>query len=84
VVDFAPSRRFDAFDQMWSRRRRERLVRADTVVRPGKVPSHVKGAKVYLVDGRRNDPDQLRRTLLEFESRLRTQGLVAVPLAQLR
>jgi UDP-N-acetylglucosamine:LPS N-acetylglucosamine transferase len=84
VVDFAPSRRFDAFDQMWSRRRNERLVRPDTVVRAGKVPNEVKAAKVYLVDGRRNDPDQLRRTLLQFESRLRAHGLVAAPLAQLR
>jgi hypothetical protein len=44
----------------------------------------VQAAKVYLVDGRRNDPDQLRRTLLQFESRLHKQGLVAAPLAQLR
>lgn len=84
VVDFAPSRRFDAFDQMWSRRRRERLVRPDTVIRSGRVPTRVQAAKVYLVDGRRNDPDQLRRTLLQFESRLHKQGLVAAPLAQLR
>jgi hypothetical protein len=54
------------------------------VVRAGKVPNEVKAAKVYLVDGRRNDPDQLRRTLLQFESRLRAHGLVAAPLAQLR
>jgi processive 1,2-diacylglycerol beta-glucosyltransferase len=84
VVDFVPGRRFDAFDQMWSRRRRERLVLADSVVRPGKLPKQVKAAKVYIVDGRRNDPDEVRRTLLEFQGRLHKQGLVAAPLAQLR
>lgn len=84
IVDFVPGRRFDAFDQMWSRRRRERLVQPDAVVRPGRIPARLKAAHVYLVDGRRDDPDQVRRTLLEFENRLQGRGLVAAPLAELR
>jgi hypothetical protein len=84
VVDFVPGRRFDAFDQMWSRRRGERLVQTDAVVRTGKVPEHVTAAKVYIIDGRRDDPSQVRRTLLDFQRRIQGQGLVAAPLAQLR
>lgn len=84
VVDFVPSRRFDAFDQMWAHRRRERLIAADTIVRPGHVPEQLKAGKVYVIDGRRNDPDQLRRTLLEFESRLQDEGLTVAPFAGLR
>lgn len=84
VVDFAPGRRFDAFDQMWGRQRRERLVLPDAVVRPGRVPEQVRVAKVYLLDGRRSDPSEFRSSLVQFESRLRGAGLAAAPLKQLR
>jgi hypothetical protein len=84
VVDFAPGRRLDAFDQMWSRRRRERLVVPDAIIRPGRMPARLRAAKVYMLDGRRSDPDELRRTLVQFQGRLRTAGLTAAPLRQLR
>ncbi len=84
IVDFAPGRRLDAFDQMWSRRRRERLVMADAVIRPGRIPAQVRAAKVYVVDGRRSDPDELRRAIVQFQSRLNTAGLSVAPLKQLR
>ncbi|MBV8950778.1 MAG: hypothetical protein JOZ99_07880, partial [Actinobacteria bacterium] len=84
VVDFVPGRRLDAFDQMWSRSRRERLVMADAVIHPGKMPAQLRAAKVYLVDGRRSDPAELRVTLVQFESRLRTAGLSVAPLKKLR
>jgi processive 1,2-diacylglycerol beta-glucosyltransferase len=84
VVDFAPGRRFDAFDQMWSRRRRERLVLPDAVIRPGRMPEKLRAAKVYLIDGRRSDADTLQRMLSDFGAQLRSDGLVAAPLAQLR
>jgi UDP-N-acetylglucosamine:LPS N-acetylglucosamine transferase len=84
VVDFAPGRRLDAFDQMWSRRRRERLVVPDAIIRPGRMPARLRAAKVYMLDGRRSDPDALRRTLVQFQGRLRTAGLTAAPLRQLR
>ncbi len=84
AVDFAPGRRLDAFDQMWGRRRRERLVLPDAVIRPGRMPAQLRAAKVYLIDGRHSDPDELRRTLLQLQSRLHSAGLTAAPLAQLR
>lgn len=83
VADFAPGRRFDAFDQMWSRRSHERLVLANAVIRPGRMPDQLKPRKVYLVDGRRDAPEDVRQTLLDLERRLGSDGLVAAPLAQL-
>ena len=69
---------------MWGRRRRERLVLPDAVIRPGRMPAQLRAAKVYLIDGRHSDPDELRRTLLQLQSRLHSAGLTAAPLAQLR
>jgi UDP-N-acetylglucosamine:LPS N-acetylglucosamine transferase len=84
VVDFAPGRRFDAFDQMWSRRRRERLVLPDAVIRPGRMPLQFKAAKVYLIDGRRTDAAGMHRLLVDFRAQLQSDGLTSAPLAQLR
>ncbi len=83
VADFAPGRRFDAFDQMWSRRMHERLVLANAVIRPGRIPDHLKARKVYLVDGRRDAPEDVRQTMLDLQRRLDTDGLAAAPLAKL-
>jgi processive 1,2-diacylglycerol beta-glucosyltransferase len=82
VVDFAPGRRLDVFDQMWSHRRRERLVLADKEIRPGRVPE-LRAGKVYLVDGRRSEPAELRRTLVKLHGQLQTDGLSVAPLRQL-
>ena len=35
IREFVPERRFDAFDQLFARRRGQRLVQADHVIRPG-------------------------------------------------
>jgi hypothetical protein len=84
VVDFVPGRRLDAFDQMWSRRRHERLVVADAVIRPGRTPPSLHAAHVYVVDGRRSEPNQLRGALVQLQGGLRRAGLSSAPLGQLR
>ena len=52
VQEFVPERRLDAFDQLWCRRRGQRLVEPDHVFRPETVPESVNNRKIYVLDGR--------------------------------
>jgi processive 1,2-diacylglycerol beta-glucosyltransferase len=84
VREFAPCRRLDAFDQAWSHRRKQRLVLADHVFKPERVPGDVKSARVYVLDGRGRSRTALQTGLASLERRLQGAGLTPAPLASLR
>ena len=54
IREFVPERRFDAFDQLFARRRGQRLVQADHVIRPESVPA--RAARPRRVRARRSGP----------------------------
>lgn len=84
VHEFVPERRVDAFDQFFSRRRRQRLVEADKVVRPDDVPAHLRHGKVYVLDGRHRDPAAVQVALADLASAVSNSGLRPGPLSRLR
>jgi hypothetical protein len=83
--EFVPGRRIDGFDQIYCRsgHRRQRLVEANTTFRPGVVP-HPNGRRVYILDGRHQDPQALARSLQRFAARARQAGLHVTSLEGLR
>ena len=81
--EFAPGRRFDAFDQIWSRRRHQRLIAANDVFAPGALPGELKGRRVYVLEGRGHDPAALVAALDRLDQRLQQVGLHPAPLAEL-
>jgi hypothetical protein len=84
VHEFVPERRLDAFDQIWCRRRGQKLVEPDAVFKPEKVPESVKARKVYVLDGRDRDTESLRVALVDFNVVIDQAGLSVSSLAQLR
>lgn len=84
VTEFVPERRLDAFDQLWARRRGQRLVRADEVFRPEEVPGELQDQSVYVLDGRDRDAASVLVALEELETELDDTGLVPSPLSELR
>ena len=84
VLEFVPERRLDAFDQMWCRRRGQKLVEPDAVFKPEKVPDSVKARKVYVLDGRERDSEALRVALVDFGFVVENAGLNVSPLAALK
>jgi UDP-N-acetylglucosamine:LPS N-acetylglucosamine transferase len=82
--EFVPERRFDAFDQLLARRRGQRLVLPDHVIRPGSVPHDLRDRAVYVIDGRNRDPQQVAHALADFRTELRDSGLSSGPLSELR
>jgi hypothetical protein len=81
--EFAPGRRFDAFDQIWCRRRDQRLVAANDEFGPGTLPVELRGRRVYVLEGRGHDPAALVAALDRLDERLDEAGLRPVPLADL-
>src|SRR6476646_8826191 len=63
IREFVPERRFDAFDQLLARRRGQRLVQADHVIRPEAVPDDLRDRAVYVIDGRGRDAAQVESAL---------------------
>ncbi|HEY3722567.1 MAG TPA: hypothetical protein VGN59_04305 [Acidimicrobiia bacterium] len=84
VREFVPERRLDAFDQIWCRRRGQRLIEPDSVFKPERVPDSVKARKVYVLDGRERDTESLRVALVDFRDVVNQAGLSVSSLAQLR
>ena len=84
VHEFVPERRLDAFDQLWCRRRGQKLVEPDAVFKPESVPQTVKARKVYVLDGRDRDSESLRVALMDFGVVVDRAGLSVSPLARLR
>jgi hypothetical protein len=82
--EFVPERRFDAFDQLLARRRGQRLVQADHVIRPESVPHGLRDRAVYVLDGRGRDAIQVEEALVDFQIELRQDGLTSGPLSELR
>jgi processive 1,2-diacylglycerol beta-glucosyltransferase len=82
--EFVPERRFDAFDQLLARRRGQRLVQADHVIRPESVPNGLRDRAVYVLDGRGRDAAQVEAALADFQVELRQDGLTSGPLSELR
>ena len=84
IREFVPERRFDAFDQIFARRRGQRLVQADHVIRPEAVPHGLRDHAVYVIDGRGRDVGQVEAALTSFRHELRRGGLTSGPLSELR
>jgi processive 1,2-diacylglycerol beta-glucosyltransferase len=84
IHEFVPERRLDAFDQLWCRRRGQRLVEPDHVFRPEDVPSSVKERKIYVLDGRDRDRESLRVALADFSGLVERAGLSVTSLDELR
>ncbi len=84
VQEFVPERRLDAFDQLWCRRRGQRLVEPDHVFRPETVPESVNNRKIYVLDGRDRDRESLRVALADFSTVVADAGLSVASLDELR
>ena len=84
IREFVPERRFDAFDQLLARRRGQRLVQADLVIRPEAVPHGLRDRAVYVIDGRGRDAGQVEAALENFQAELHHGGLSSGPLSELR
>jgi UDP-N-acetylglucosamine:LPS N-acetylglucosamine transferase len=84
VREFVPERRLDAFDQLWCRRRGQRLVEPDDVFKPEQVPAEVSARKIYVLDGRDRDRESLRVALIDFDLVVSRSGLSTSSLDQLR
>jgi UDP-N-acetylglucosamine:LPS N-acetylglucosamine transferase len=84
VREFVPERRLDAFDQMWCRRRGQRLVEPDDVFKPEQVPAEVRERKIYVLDGRDRDRESLRVALIDFDLVVSRAGLSTTSLDELR
>jgi hypothetical protein len=84
VHEFVPERRLDGFDQLWCRRRGQKLVEPDAVIRPESVPQDVRARKVYVIDGRDRDTESLRVALVDFGVVVDRAGLSVSPLARLQ
>ncbi len=81
--EFAPGRRFDAFDQLWCRRRHQRMVAANDEFDPDTLPAELRGRRVYVLEGRDHDPADLVAALERLDERLESDGLRPTPLAEL-
>jgi hypothetical protein len=84
VREFVPERRLDAFDQMWCRRRGQRLVEPDDTFKPEQVPQQVKERKIYVIDGRERDRESMRVALTDFDLVVDRAGLRTTSLDELR
>ena len=84
VLEFVPGRRFDAFDQIYARRRGQRLVRPDYLIQPAHLPSSLRDRAVYVLDGRNATVEATRNALGVLEHQLEVENLASSPLSELR
>src|SRR4051812_18726098 len=84
IREFVPERRFDAFDQLFARRRGQKLVAPDHLIRPQSVPHGLRDRAVYVIDGRGRDAAQVDAALAAFRVELRRDGFTSGPLSELR
>jgi len=83
LVEFAPGRPLDAFDQYYAHRAGEKLVHANQDFDTEHVPRALAPGKVYLLDGRNESPHELSHALVLLRTRLQaakvpTKGLGAL------
>ena len=83
--EFVPGRELDAFDQIYCRvgHYRTRLVLANWTFRANHLPSRVRSARIYLLDGRGGGPAALHAALVNFRGRLTAAGYRSRPLRDL-
>ena len=84
VKEFVPGRRFDAFDQIFARRRGQRLVRPDHTLRPDGTKVELRARGVYLLDGRGSSAGELERALDGFQDGASRGDLAVTPFSALR
>ncbi len=84
VLEFVPGRRFDAFDQIYARRRGQRLVRPDYVIRPASMPTALRDRGVYVLDGRGSSARQTHGALTALARTMAREHLQSSPLSELR
>ena len=84
VLEFVPGRRFDAFDQIFARRRGQRLVLPDYLIRPANLPKSLRDRAVYVLDGRGATPEATRIALGAIQQQLAAESLHSSPLSELR
>jgi len=84
ITEFVPGRRFDAFDQIFARRRGQRLVRPDYLISPAALPKDLRDRAVYVLDGRGSSANDTRIALGDLEHKLVTENLHSAPLSELR
>ncbi len=84
VLEFVPGRRFDAFDQIYARRRGQRLVRPDYLIEPETLPAVLRDRGIYVLDGRGSTVEATRNALGVLERQLADENLVSSPLSELR
>ena len=82
--EFVPERRLDFFDQLWSRRRHQRLVEPDFVFKPETLPSTLAERKIIVLDGRERDTASVRVALADLHVAIRDASLSSAPLSGLR
>jgi len=83
--EFVPARRIDGFDQIYCRsgRHRERLVEANDMFRPGRLP-RLRGRAVYLLDGRRGSSSAVAVALQRLAAQAKRSGLTVRSFVSLR
>jgi hypothetical protein len=84
VREFVPERRIDAFDQLWCRRRGQKLVEPDDVFKPEQLPQEVEERRIYVLDGRERDRESMRVALAEFDLVVARAGLSTASFDELR
>jgi processive 1,2-diacylglycerol beta-glucosyltransferase len=82
--EFVPERRLDAFDQFYSRRKKQKLVKADHTFTPTNVPATIADRGVYLLDARKSDPGVVQVAISALAERVGVAGLHEQPLEVLR
>jgi hypothetical protein len=82
--EFCPGRRLDWFDQYYAHRQKQRLVVANFTVRPEHMPTELQAGKVYVLDGRNQDPVAMENAVVGLDQQFRAAGLRAAPLGELR
>lgn len=84
VKEFVPGRRLDAFDQLFARRRGQRLVEPDHVLDPENMPATLRDRSVYMIDGRGRAVADVVVALGRLERLIRAHDLEVAPLSELR
>ena len=80
-----PGRRLDAFDQYYSHRQKQKLVRRRThTCGPRTCPTELEAGKVYVLDGRDRDPTAMEVAVADLDAQFEPAGLRAAPLGELR
>jgi hypothetical protein len=84
VTVFAPGRGFDAFDQYYAHRHKEKLILPYRQFGPDQIPKTFTSGKVYLLDGRSENDAEFSRDLAGLETQLVAAQLPVKPLGALQ